>query len=230
VIAVLLVGYWLLLTQMPVPGGRAGDLTPGHDLGAWIDRALLGGHLWRPTWDPEGLLGTVPAVATTLLGVIAGLWMHRAGSPRSIVRGLALWGLAGVSAGLIWSVWFPINKSLWTSSYVLFTAGLAAAMLACCYWWADAAPTPLGTAIAEPFVALGRNAILLFVLSGLLVKTLIYVKWPEPPLSLATWIYHIAFAPIGPPKLASLTYAVANLALLYALLHWLHRRRLYLTA
>ena len=229
VIAGLLIGYWVLMTQVPVPGGRAGDLTPGHDLGAWIDRTLLGGHLWRPAWDPEGLLSSVPAVATTLLGVLAGWWLQRAGSPRRIVRGLALWGLAGVLAGLLWSPWFPINKSLWTSSYVLFTGGVAAVALACCYWWADAAPTPLRTAMAEPFVALGRNAILLFVLSGLLVKTLIYLKWPAPPMSLASWIYQTGFVPLAPPAVASLLYALANLALLFALLHWLHRRRLYLT-
>lgn len=229
-IAALLVGYWILLTWVPVPGGRAGDLTPGQDLGAWVDRRMLGGHLWRPTWDPEGLLGSLPATATTLLGVIAGWWLQSAPSPRALVRGLAAWGLAGVVAGLIWSAWFPINKSLWTSSYVLFTGGLAAVTLAACYWWADVAPTPLRTAFTEPFVALGRNAILLFVLSGLLVKTLIYLKWPEPSLSLAAWIYQSAFAPVAPPRVASLLYALANLTLLYALLHWLHKRRVYLTA
>lgn len=225
--AVLLAGYWMLLTLVPVPGGVAGDLSPSGNLGAWLDRALLGGHLWKADWDPEGVLSTIPAVGTTLLGVLAGWWLPAAASPRQLVRGLLAWGLAGVVAGLAWSAWFPLNKSLWTSSYVLFTGGLASVCLAACYWWCDVAPSTVARRVAEPFVALGRNAILLFVLSGLVAKTLIYLKWPDPTMSLARWIHISAFAPMAPPHLASLLYALANLALLYALLAALHRRQIY---
>jgi predicted acyltransferase len=227
--AVLLVAYWILLTWVPVPGGVAGDLSPAGNLGAWLDRALLGGHLWKPDWDPEGILSTVPAIATTLLGVIAGWCLKEADSPRRLVQQLLVWGLAGVAAGLVWSVWFPINKSLWTSSYVLFTGGLASVTLAVCYWLFDVAPSPLKQRLSEPLVALGRNAILLFVVSGLLARTLIYVKWPDPDLSLARWIYVTAFLPIASPYNASLLYALANLALLYGLLAVLHRKRIYVT-
>ena len=120
-IAVLLVGYWFLMTLVPPPGGVAGDLSAEGNLGAWLDRTLLGGHLWREDWDPEGLLSTLPAIATTLLGVLAGVVLRQVSSPRVIVRRLAGWGLAGVLAGLAWHTLFPINKALWTSSYVLFT-------------------------------------------------------------------------------------------------------------
>jgi predicted acyltransferase len=229
-IGVLLVSYWILEVLVPVPGQGQGRLVAGEDLSAWLDRALLGRHLWKPTWDPEGLLSTMPAVATTLLGVLAGWWLREAPSPRSLVRGLAGWGLAGVVAGLFWHEWFPINKSLWTSSYVLFTGGLASAALAGCYWWCDVAPDAARVRTSEPFVVLGRNAILLFVLSGLAVKSTIFLKWPAPPQSLAGWLYQAAFVPLGPPKVASLLYALAHLAVLYALLLWLHRRRLYFTA
>jgi len=123
----------------------------------------------------------------------------------------------------------PINKNLWTSSYVLFTGGLAAACLAVCYWLCDVRASALTRKLTEPFVALGRNAILLFVLSGLLAKTLIYLKWPDPALSLGGWIYVTFFLPIAAPYNASLLYAIANLALLFALLAGLHRKRLYLT-
>jgi predicted acyltransferase len=227
--AVLLAWYWVLLTLIPVPGGVAGDRSPAGNLGAWLDRALLLGHLWRPDWDPEGLLSTMPAIATTLLGVLAGWWMRDTDSPRERVRGLLIWGLAGVAGGLAWHLWFPINKSLWTSSYVLFTGGVASAALAGCHWSIDLNDAPVIRRVAEPFVALGRNAILLFVVSGLLAKSLIYLKWPDASMSLARWIYLHGFAPLASPYNASLLYAIANLALLYALLATLHRRRIYLT-
>ena len=140
-----------------------------------------------------------------------------------------MWGLFGIALGLFASIWLPINKSLWTSSYVLFTAGVAAACLAVCYWICDVNESSVLTGLTEPFVALGRNAILLFVLSGLIAKTLIYLKWPDADASLGSWIYGTAFVPLAPPHVASLLYALANLAVLYALLWWLHRRRLYLT-
>jgi predicted acyltransferase len=229
-IAVALVGYWFLMTQVPPPGGVAGDLSAEGNLGAWLDRTLLGGHLWREDWDPEGLLSTLPAIATTLLGVLAGVVLRQVSSPRVIVRRLAGWGLAGVLAGLAWHTLFPINKALWTSSYVLFTGGAAAGALAACYAWVDASPTEGSRRASEPFVALGRNALLLFVVSGLVAKTLIYLKWPDPGQSLGAWLYAAAFAPLAPPKIASLAFAVTHLTALWALLWVLHRRRWYWTA
>lgn len=224
----LLAAYGLLLTVVPFPGGTAGDLSATGNIGAWIDRGVFGVHLWRGgAWDPEGLASTVPAIGTTLLGVLAGWWIRDAPSPRAVVRGLLLWSLAGVVAGLLLSPWLPINKSLWTSSYVLFTAGIAAASLAACYWACDIRHTTRTRQITEPLVALGRNAILLFVLSGLIAKTLIYVKWPAPGVAMGQWIYATGFLPFAPPHVASLLYAVANLLVLYAVLAALHRRRTY---
>lgn len=230
IVVFLLAGYWMLLAAVPFPGGYAGDLTAEGNIGAWLDREIFGRHLWRQgNWDPEGLLSSVPALGTTLLGVIAGWFISETSSPRQLVRGLLMWGLVGIALGLLASIWMPINKSLWTPSYVLFTGGLAAAFLAVCYWACDAVESPTVTWLTEPFVALGRNAILLFVLSGLLAKTLIYLKWPDPSLSLGGWIYLKAFMPIAAPHNASLLYALANLALLYLLLAALHKRRRYLT-
>ena len=229
VVAILAI-YWSLLAAVPFPGGFAGDLSPEGNIGAWLDRSLLGAHLWRGgRWDPEGILSTVPAVATTLIGVIAGWFVAESHSPRVIVRGLLMWGFFGILLGLLASMWLPINKNLWTSSYVLFTGGLAAASLAVCYWLCDAHQSRLVERLTEPFVALGRNAILLFVLSGVLAKTLIYLKWPDPSSSLSGWIYLSAFLPLAPSHMASLLYAMANLLLLFAVLAVLHRTRLYLT-
>jgi predicted acyltransferase len=229
VVAILLVGYWIALTWIPVPGGVAGDRSPAGNLGAWLDRALMRGHLYRPDWDPEGVLSTVPAVGTTLLGVIAGWWMQETDSPRRRVRGLLGAGLVAVLLGLLWDGVFPINKSLWTSSYVLFTGGLAAVCLAAGHWFLDLQSNDATARASQPFVVLGRNAILLFVVSGLLAKTLIYVKWPDPAMSLGRWIYTSGFLPLASPRTASLLYALANLALLYALLAHLNRRRIYLS-
>jgi predicted acyltransferase len=227
VVAILLIAYWIALTWIPVPGGVTGDRSPAGNLGAWLDRTLLGGHLYKPDWDPEGVLSTVPAIGTTLLGVMAGWWLHETDAPRQRIRSLLIAGLAGIALGLLWATWFPINKSLWTSSYVLFTGGLAAVGLACCHWAFDLGGSQALTRLSEPFVALGRNAILLFVISGLVARTLIYLKWPDPSMSLARWIYLSAFVPLASPRNASLLYAVANLALLFALLLYLHRRRMY---
>jgi predicted acyltransferase len=230
IVVAILALYWILLAAVPFPGGVAGDLSAEGNIGAWLDRTLLGAHLWRGgQWDPEGILSTLPAIATTLLGVIAGWFLVESSSPRALVRGLLTWGLIGVLLGLFTSILLPINKNLWTSSYVLFTGGLASASLALCYWLCDIRPSPITNRLTEPFVALGRNAILLFVLSGLLAKTLIYLKWPDPERSLGSWIHTSAFMPMAPPHLASLFYAIANLVLLYALLAYLHRRRWYLT-
>jgi predicted acyltransferase len=215
---------------VPPPGGVAGDLSPAGNLGAWLDRTLLGGHLWRKDWDPEGLLSTVPAIATTLLGVLAGVFLRAAPSPRALVLRLAAWGLAGVLAGLAWHLVFPINKALWTSSYVLFTGGAAAAALAACYAWVDAAPSERSRRQSEPLVALGRNALLLFAVSALVAKTLIHLQWPDASQPLGSWLYATAFAPFAPPKIASLAFALTHLVILWALLWWLHRRRRYWTA
>ena len=229
-VVVLLSLYWILLAAVPFPGGFAGELSPEGNIGAWLDRTVFGAHLWRSgRWDPEGLLSTMPAIATTMVGLIAGWFIADTSSPRAIVRWLLTWGLIGVLLGLFASVWLPINKNLWTSSYVLFTGGLAAACLAVCYWLCDVGESATIKRVTEPFVALGRNAILLFVLSGLVAKTLIYLKWPDPALSLGGWIYLSFFLPIGRPYLASLLYAIANLVLLFCLLAALHRKRVYLT-
>lgn len=229
-IAVVLCAYWALLMLVPHPGGAAGDLSPSGNLGAWLDRAVFGAHLWQPDWDPEGALGTMPAVATTICGIVAGLWI-RAARPASAFRSLVSASAALLVAGLVWHLWFPINKSLWTSSYVAFTAGAGALILAVLHRYLDdgrASSWRLG--LSEPFVALGRNALLLFVLSGLIAKTMALVKVEDAggtAVSLQQGIYRAVFAPLAAPRAASLLFAVANLAAFSLLLAALHRRRWY---
>ncbi|HSL21067.1 MAG TPA: heparan-alpha-glucosaminide N-acetyltransferase domain-containing protein [Vicinamibacterales bacterium] len=227
---ILMLGYWAILMLVPVPGGAAGDLRPGMDLGAYIDRALMDGHLWKPTWDPEGLLSTIPSVATTLLGTIAGLWL-RTTAPGGRKAGLlAIAGVGAIVVGEVWNLAFPINKNLWTSSYVMFMGGAAALFLALCYWIIDVKGWRRWT---YPLVVLGTNALALYAFSGLLVDTMARITI-EPDggraMSSSRWVYTTAFEPFFSPKNASLAYALAHLALLFLVLLWMYRRKIFLRA
>jgi predicted acyltransferase len=231
VMSMLLIAYWGLMHFVPPPGGVAGDLTPSGNLGAWLDRTIFGeAHLWRQsrTWDPEGLLGTIPAIASALSGIAAGVILTGGRSPVQKVAFLLAGGGAALAMGLVWDRSFPINKSLWTSSYVLFTSGLASMGLAACYWLLD---VQRSVRWIRPFVVLGTNALLLFVLSGLLVKTLLLFKVAGADgsvISVNRWLYVTWFEPFASPKNASLLFAAANLLVLYVPLEFLYRRRWFL--
>jgi predicted acyltransferase len=233
VAVVLLLGYWVLMTFVPVPGGVAGDLTPSGNIGAWFDRLVIGqAHLWKQakTWDPEGLFGSVPAIATALTGVAAGVILTGRRTPTEKVAFLIAGGGVAVALGLVWDRSFPINKNLWTSSYVLLTSGLASIVLAACYWLIDVREEGPPRWL-RPLVVLGTNALALFVVSGWLVKTLLYFKVTGPtgtPISVNRWLYITWFQPYADPKNASLIFALVNLALLYLLLEFLYRKRWFL--
>lgn len=220
--ALLLLGYWALIWR---------DLTPDGNLGAAIDRAVFGPHLWRQsrTWDPEGLLSTMPAIATALTGLAAGVVITSGRPAAGKLKTIVLWSVAAVAAGMVWAMAFPLNKSLWTSSYVLVTSGLAGLLLAALCWTLDIRRS--GVREFRAFVILGRNALLLFVVSGFLAKTLALIRVDDgqgSTMALSRWIHATAFVPLASPKNASLLYAFANLAVLFALLWWLDRRRWYL--
>lgn len=226
----LMLAYWAAITLIPVPGGVAGDLTPGNDLGAYIDRAIFGTHTYKPTWDPEGLLSTVPSVATTLLGTLAGLWMREDVTAGRKAGVLAAAGVAAIAIGEIWNVAFPINKNLWTSSYVMFTGGAAALFLALCYWTLD---VKHWRAWSAPFVILGMNALALYAFSALLVKTMARITITTDAgvsMSSAQLVYSTFFEPYLAPRNASLAYALAHLALLFLVLLWMYRRKIFLKA
>lgn len=220
-----LLGYWALLALVPPPGGVAGDLTAEGNLGAWLDRLVFGTHTWKPQWDPEGLLSSLPAVGSTLIGVAAGLWIAER-RPAAAASGLILAGVAATIVGQAWAIALPINKSLWTSSYALFTGGLGMIALA----WLHASLDD-GRASAtlvrwtEPLVAFGRNALLLFAGSGLVGRVLLTVRVGD--VTLQRWIYDTFFVPLASPYVASLAFALAFLAAWYALLAVLHRQRWY---
>ncbi len=193
IVTTLLVGYWVLLRWVPVPGiGMPGHDVPFMDknlnLAAWLDRGAMAwtqrwlhtGTLYNHTHDPEGILSTLPAVATTLLGSLAGLAMQAASAGRTswkdVRARLAVWGVAGIIAGEVWSRWFPINKNLWTSSYVLLAAGIASLVLAACSSLVDDRPQPWPKwlrALTWPWLIFGSNAIAAFTISIVIVKTML---------------------------------------------------------
>jgi len=224
----LALAYWLVMMHVPPPGGFAGDLSAEGNLGAYIDRTVMGGHLWKARWDPEGLLSTIPAISTTLFGVCAGLCLGSGYTPKQKAAALAATGVLGIAIGELWNIAFPINKNLWTSSYAVFMAGGASLLLALCYWAIDVKGWRAWT---KPFVILGTNAITLFAVSALLVKTMNLIKVPGPegtPIAISKYAYLHYFVPLASPKNASLLYAIANLLVLFALLAWMYRRRLFL--
>jgi predicted acyltransferase len=159
----LLVGYWAMLVFIPVPGFGAGDFAEGHNLTNWIDQMYLPLRKWDGDHDPEGLLSTLPAIASSLLGVFAGLLIKNSSvEPARKVRLLVLWGAAGVVAGIFWHLQFPIIKKIWSSSFVLFTAGLSSLLLAFFYYVID---IKNHRGWCRPFVWIGMNAITIYLIA-----------------------------------------------------------------
>jgi predicted acyltransferase len=226
-VALLLV-YWGLMKLVPVPGFGAGALGPGKNLAGYIDSVLLSGHLLHHHGDPEGLLSTLPAIATTLSGVLAGHWLCSRRKPLEHVAGLLVAGNAGVVLGLILDGAFPINKSLWSSSYVLFTSGVALNLLGVCYWLIDVHGYRRW---AQPFVVYGSNPIVAYVLSSLAAKVLLVWRvslHDGSKMHLKPFIFEHVFAPLGSPVNASLYYAIAYTLLWWGVTALLYRRRIFI--
>jgi predicted acyltransferase len=227
----LLAGYYAVTRFVPVPGcDHAAWFTQMQTqhctLAGFIDRKLMLGHLYRRDFDPEGLLSTFPAIATTLLGTLAGQFLRGASTLSHKLRGLVLAGVAGVAAGYAWHPFFPISKPLWTSSYVLFTAGAACLLLALCWWLIEMRGWHPW---AAPFLWLGSNAIVAYALSTFVGKLWSIIKLSDAgnSITLQTWIYEHWFAPFAGEKNASLAFALCYVAL-WTLAAWaLYRKKIF---
>jgi predicted acyltransferase len=226
--AALLVVYWALMVLTPVPGYGAGDLSVEGNLAAYLDRALLGRHTWKPLYDPEGILSTLPAVATTLLGVLAGHWLRARRAETEKVAGLFVAGAFAVVAGWAWGHWFPVNKALWTSSYVLLTAGLALQLLAVCFWLVDIKGYRRW---AKPFLVFGTNALAVYFLAELFARAVSLVTFARAGggrIDLQTLVYEKLFASWAAPVNASLMYAVCVVLLWLGVAAVLYRKRIFI--
>lgn len=251
VVAVLLVGYYIVMRFVPVPGYGV----PGVDIPlldqtrnwvSYIDRAVVA---WTQTWlhtgalyqrgrDPEGLLSTLPAIATVLLGAMTGLWFRKA--TRGEIRmhtmrvGLEFAGLASFAAGVVWSHWMPVNKNLWTPSFVLLCAGVAAMLLAACSWLVDGRKGvwPLWLrGITWPWFVYGANAMAAFIVSEAIVKIAVYIHWTDADGHGHTpwgWTYEHLFAFHGSNVWTSLAFAVAFVVLCLLPNWWMWHKRIFL--
>ncbi len=220
----ILIGYWLAMSVIPVPGFGAGDLTPEGNFAAYVDRLVLGtNHLYKQAqFDPEGLFSTLPAVVTVLVGYFTGRWLRPQPLQSRTSIGLVLFALGCLAAGWIWDLVFPINKQLWTSSYVLFSAGWSMLLLAICYELIEVRKI---RSWGFPFKVMGLNAIFLFVASGLVVRILYrtQVGTGENAPSTYTWIYQTFFEPWAGSLNGSLLFAIANVLVWWLILYIMYR-------
>jgi len=231
----LMAVYSVIQLGLPVPDAdgivHTGLLEPGKDAGAWLDRLLMDGHLWRQakTWDPEGLLYTLPAVSSQLLGVLAGYVLASKRQPAEKAMTWVLAGLAGLWLGQVLDAWLmPINKSLWTPSFTFTMAGWASIVFAVFYWLLDAAPQPMTrerwARRLHPLMVFGMNALFLFALSGLVAKLLYTVKLADGA-SLGALLYaplrNSSLAPVN----ASLLHAVVFVLVMYAVAWVMYRKQ-----
>jgi predicted acyltransferase len=236
IIGTLLLGYWFAMTLIPVPGeNEIGALllhTKDRNLAAYLDRLILGtNHTWigSVTFDPEGPMSTIPAIATAMLGVIAGRWIALKEKPLlERISGLFAAGSIAMVIGLMWNWSFPINKNLWTSSYVLFTAGMACIALATVMWIVDYRNVKWWT---KPMVVFGVNPILAYVGSGVmarLIYTLWHVNYDGKSTAVQDAFYQAVFLPWLPPRVASLAFAITFVLLWYGILLILYRKKIIL--
>jgi predicted acyltransferase len=227
-IVALLLSYWLMMTLIPVPGYGAGDLAERHNFSNYVDGVVLGAHNYRHTkdWDPEGIVSTLPSIATMLFGILGG---HILKLKRDLSERTAWLYLAGsilLSLGLICGQWLPINKKLWTSSFSLFMAGLDFIVFAGFVWLIDGQGYQR---YVRPLVIMGSNAIAVYMASELIDEVLSQVHPGGPgSRSIHAWIYQTWFAPFGSPENASLAFAVSYVLLMYAIAYGMHKRRWFL--
>lgn len=219
---VLLLAYWALMTLVPVPGVGAPNLDKGTNLAAWLDRLILTeSHTWKQakTWDPEGILSTLPAIGTGVLGMLTGTWIRRKDKTEGEkIAWMLSVGFLTTLLGLVWGLAFPINKSLWTSSYVLYAGGLSTMMFATLYWFIDIQGYKKWTPV---FVAYGMNAITVFFLSAIIVKIMSRINLAPQgtPIPLQTWLYTTFFTPYFSEINASLAWAI-TFVLFFLLILW----------
>jgi predicted acyltransferase len=229
VIVAALLGYWAAMKLIPVPGIGAGDLSANNNLAAFIDNTIFTArHMWqhRP-WDPEGLLSSVPAICTVLIGTFVGEFMISKSTWQYKVQRLITTGIAGIAVGEVWGLAFPINKNLWTSSYVVFTAGYAMLLLAACYWVIDVKGW---RAWSKPFLVFGMNAILAFTLGTFLAKNLLIyrVAGAKGTVSAYSWIAQHWFRPyFADSRNASLAFASSHVLLWLVVMWWFYEKKVF---
>lgn len=218
VASLLLLGYWAVMALIPVPGIGEANFDKGTNLASWIDSILLKDHMYRGTvtWDPEGILSTIPSIATGIIGLLIGQLLHRSIPKIEIAKKMAIAGIALIIVAQIWSIVFPINKSLWTSTYVLYTAGLATVCLALLYYLIDILNLKKGIKL---FLIWGVNPMIVFFFSQIIPQGLVMIQFknphnPDQQINLLDYLYSFGIAPFfSNPMTASLAGALTYVAI-----------------
>jgi predicted acyltransferase len=224
-----LVIYWILMMFIPVPGVGPSNLEKTTNLAAWLDNLFLSGHMWSSTkvWDPEGILSTLPAISSTLIGILTGHWLQSANDKTNKTVWLFVFSSLLMFTGYVWDGWFPMNKSLWTSSYVLYTGGLALNFLAVCFWLIDVKGIKWWI---KPFQVYGMNAITVFFLSGIVAKLMYLIKfnYEGNEITLKTFLYSNLFESWLSPINASLAWAIVYIVIWLGLMWILYSKKIFI--
>ncbi len=219
-----LLAYWGLMTLIPVPGQGYPSLEMGKDIGAWLDRLLMDGHLWShaKTWDPEGLLSTLPALGTCFAGILAGTWMRIKMDENAKWAAIFAVGFILVVVGQLWGEVFPINKKMWTSSYVLYHSGLALLTLGTVWWLVDVKGYKGWT---KPFVWFGMNPLFIYILHSMITKIMFAIKISGSPAY--SWIHENLFLSWLSPHNASLAFALMHVGINLLVAWILYKKKIF---
>jgi predicted acyltransferase len=219
----ILVLYWLAMVLVPTPGYSKAMLEPGVNLAAWIDSLLLPGKLWQGTWDPEGILSTFPALVTCIMGIFTGqLILSKEKDDRKVIRMFTL-GTAVAITGYFWGLFFPVNKNIWTSSYVLVTGGFAMILLAASIFRVDMLQK---VKIARFGIIFGSNAIAIYVLADLL--TFVFYGLPIAGVGINEHFMSLADITFISPEFLSMIYALLYVGILFIPAWWLYKRKIFI--
>ena len=220
---VTLVVYWLTMTLIPTPGIGEVRMEKGVNLAAWVDSVLLPGKMWQGTWDPEGILSTFPSIVSGITGLLAGqlLLSKRTDYEKSSLLMLA--GFIAVTVGYLWHLTFPVNKNLWSSSFVLVTSGLAALSLGACYYIID---IKNHTSWTKPGIIFGANAIAVYFLSDVISYLFYMIPFGGASLNVH-FLSGLTSAGVA-PKLASMLYAIIFVCINFCIAYFLYKKKIFI--
>lgn len=231
IVLLILLGYWITMAIIPFPGLEKANFEKGTNIAAWIDQIILGNHVYIGTkpWDPEGILSTFPAIAQSMIGCLIGQLVLDSFSTIHLLKKLMYYAFAFIALGLFWSYGFPINKSIWTSSFVIYTTGAAILIFVLLSYFADYKNYKKGI---NPILAWGVNPMIVFFLSGIISRTLAEIKFADPEnslnsISLQGYIYQYGIEPyFSNPMNASLTYTLLYISVLNWILFFLFKNKI----
>lgn len=221
--SVILIGYWLAINFIPTPGFGRVMLEPDHNIAQWIDNKYMPGKLYRDVWDPEGILSTFPSIVTGITGMLAGTLLLRIKSQEYKVIWLFLIGFLSTITGVVWNWIFPLNENLWTSSFVLFTSGLASMTLASSIFVVDILKYRRG---AQFGVIYGSNAISIYVLAD--IFALFFYGFKPGGSSLNEHFCNLFTSLTGAPKFVSMIYALMYVGVLFIPAYILYKKKIFI--